>query len=127
MPIQVGDKIPDVSIKTMADGGMQDVSTTELCAGKKVVLFAVPGAFTPTCSMQHLPSFIEQADAIKAYVQAKLTGPKSWVSLPQEYWPAHFHNIRDPVVPLEYALYGHPGCRDKLGAQVAPSPRGGGV
>ena len=50
----------------------------------------------------------EQADAIKAYVQAKLTGPKSWVSLPQEYWPAHFRNIENPVVPLDYALYGHP-------------------
>jgi peroxiredoxin len=66
MAIQVGEKIPDVSIKTMADGGMQDVSTAELCAGKKVVLFAVPGAFTPTCSMQHLPGFVEKADAIRA-------------------------------------------------------------
>lgn len=66
MAIQVGDKIPNVSIKTMADGGMQDVSTAELCAGKKVVLFAVPGAFTPTCSMQHLPGFVEKAGEIKA-------------------------------------------------------------
>jgi peroxiredoxin len=66
MAIQVGEKIPDVSIKTMADGGMQDVSTAEFCAGKKVVLFAVPGAFTPTCSMQHLPGFIEKADDLKA-------------------------------------------------------------
>ena len=66
MAIQVGEKIPDVTIKTMQDGGMQDVSTAELCAGKKVVLFAVPGAFTPTCSMQHLPGFIEKADDIRA-------------------------------------------------------------
>ena len=66
MAIQVGEKIPDVTIKTMADGGMQDLSTAELCAGKKVVLFSVPGAFTPTCSMQHLPGFVESAAALKA-------------------------------------------------------------
>jgi peroxiredoxin len=63
MAIQVGDKIPDVTIKT---SGMKDVSTGELCSGKKVVLFAVPGAFTPTCSEQHLPGFIEKADEIRA-------------------------------------------------------------
>lgn len=66
MAIQVGEKIPDVTIKTMADGGMQDISTAELCAGKKVVLFSVPGAFTPTCSMQHLPGFVENATELKA-------------------------------------------------------------
>jgi peroxiredoxin len=66
MAIQVGEKIPDVTIKTMADGGMQDISTAELCAGKKVVLFSVPGAFTPTCSMQHLPGFVEKAADLKA-------------------------------------------------------------
>jgi glutaredoxin/glutathione-dependent peroxiredoxin len=66
MPIEVGSKIPDVTIKTMADGKMQDVSTAQLFSGKKVVLFAVPGAFTPTCSMQHLPGFIERAGELKA-------------------------------------------------------------
>ena len=66
MPIAVGSKVPDVKIKTMADGKMQDVSTGELFKGKKAVLFAVPGAFTPTCSMQHLPGFINHAKDIKA-------------------------------------------------------------
>jgi peroxiredoxin len=66
MTIEVGAKIPDVTIKTMADGKMQDVSTGQLFAGKKSVLFAVPGAFTPTCSMQHLPGFIEKAGELKA-------------------------------------------------------------
>jgi peroxiredoxin len=66
MPIAVGQKVPDVKIKTMVDGKMQDVSTGELFAGKKTVLFAVPGAFTPTCSMQHLPGFIAHAKDIKA-------------------------------------------------------------
>ncbi len=66
MTISVGDKIPAVTIKTMADGQMKDVTTDELFAGKKVVLFAVPGAFTPTCSMQHLPGYIEKAGEIRA-------------------------------------------------------------
>ncbi len=63
MAIQVGEKIPDVTLKTT---GMKDVTTQELFAGKRVVLFAVPGAFTPTCSQKHLPGFIEKADEIKA-------------------------------------------------------------
>lgn len=63
MAIQEGQKIPSVTIKNT---DMSDVSTDELFGGKKVVLFAVPGAFTPTCSNQHLPGYIEQADALKA-------------------------------------------------------------
>ena len=66
MTISVGAKIPNASLKTMADGKMKDVTTEELFAGKKVVLFAVPGAFTPTCSMQHLPGYITKAGEIKA-------------------------------------------------------------
>ena len=65
MAISVGEKIPNVTLKTMADGKMKDVSTAELFGGKKVVLFAVPGAFTPTCSMQHLPGYIAKAADIK--------------------------------------------------------------
>jgi glutaredoxin/glutathione-dependent peroxiredoxin len=65
MPIQVGARIPSATLKTMEDGKMKDVKTDELFAGKKVVLFAVPGAFTPTCSMKHLPGFVEQADALR--------------------------------------------------------------
>lgn len=62
MAIQVGDKVPSVTLKTT---DMQDVTTEELFKGK-VVLFAVPGAFTPTCSAKHLPGFIEKAGEIKA-------------------------------------------------------------
>lgn len=63
MAIQVGDKIPAVTIKAT---DMSDLTTDDLFSGKKVVLFAVPGAFTPTCSNQHLPGYIENADAIRA-------------------------------------------------------------
>jgi peroxiredoxin len=66
MAIRVGDKIPSLKLKTMKDGKMQDITTDEIFRGKKVVLFAVPGAFTPTCSMQHLPGFVEKAAEIKA-------------------------------------------------------------
>lgn len=62
MPIQEGEKIPSVTLK---NPDMSDVTTDELFSGKKVVLFAVPGAFTPTCSEQHLPGYIAQSDAIK--------------------------------------------------------------
>ncbi|MDE0911659.1 MAG: redoxin family protein [bacterium] len=63
MAIQEGDTIPAVKVKAV---DMSDLDTGELFAGKKVVLFSVPGAFTPTCSNQHLPGFIDNAAAIKA-------------------------------------------------------------
>ena len=66
MAIQEGDKLPAATLHQMQDGKPAAVSTRDLFAGKKVVLFAVPGAFTPTCSMAHLPGYVVQADAIKA-------------------------------------------------------------
>ena len=66
MTISVGDKIPSVKIKTMTADGMSEVDTAEYFAGRKVAMFAVPGAFTPTCSAKHLPGFIENAAALKA-------------------------------------------------------------
>ena len=65
MPIQVGDRIPNVTLRTVAAGREREVSTDELFRGKRAVLFAVPGAFTPTCSDYHLPGFVEHADDIK--------------------------------------------------------------
>ena len=66
MSISQGDAVPDVTVQVMKDGRPAPVSLRDLTAGKKVVLFAVPGAFTPTCSLQHLPGFVEKADEIKA-------------------------------------------------------------
>ena len=65
MAIAVGDRIPDVKLRTVTDEGIREVSTGDLCRGKKVVLFGVPGAFTGTCSTKHLPGFVELADEIK--------------------------------------------------------------
>ena len=67
MSIQVGDKLPQGRLKVMGDDGPYDISISELCEGKKIVLFAVPGAFTPGCSMTHLPGFVVSADKIKSH------------------------------------------------------------
>jgi len=66
MTIKVGDKIPSSTLKTMGDKGPADITTDEIFAGKKVLLFAVPGAFTPGCSITHLPGYVVNADKIKA-------------------------------------------------------------
>ena len=65
MTLKVGDNVPSATLMQMKDGGPKPVKTDELFAGKKVVLFALPGAFTPTCSAKHLPGFIQNADALK--------------------------------------------------------------
>lgn len=66
MAIKVGDALPSgIKLKELVDGAPKDVSTDELFKGKKVVLFAVPGAFTPTCSSKHLPGFVQQAEGFK--------------------------------------------------------------
>jgi peroxiredoxin len=64
--IQVGDRLPAANLKKLTADGIKDVPVAQLTRGKKVVLFAVPGAFTPTCSEKHLPSFLRQASALKA-------------------------------------------------------------
>jgi len=66
MTIKIGDKLPDASFTTMTSEGATKLSTADVFGGRKVVLFAVPGAFTPTCHTRHLPGFIERADEIKA-------------------------------------------------------------
>ncbi len=65
MTIKVGDTVPSITLRQMTTDGIKEVSTDELLGGKKVVLFALPGAFTPTCSSKHVPGFIENAEALK--------------------------------------------------------------
>jgi len=64
--IKIGDSLPAATVSQLTSDGMQNHSVTELFAGKKVVLFAVPGAFTPTCSESHLPGYVVLADQLKA-------------------------------------------------------------
>ena len=66
MTIKVGEKIPSVKLKHMTADGPKEALSDELFAGKKAVLFALPGAFTPTCSAKHVPGFVNNFDALKA-------------------------------------------------------------
>ena len=67
MTIQVGDRLPDVPLAIAGADGPQPTTSGEFFKGKKVALFAVPGAFTPTCSARHLPSYVEKADELKSH------------------------------------------------------------
>ena len=66
MTINVGEPIPSVKLSTMTAEGPEDFSSDDLFRGKKIAIFGLPGAFTPTCSAKHLPGFVQHADAIKA-------------------------------------------------------------
>lgn len=66
MPIANGDRLPDVTLRVMTEAGPKPVTTSEIFAGKTMVLVGVPGAFTPTCHKTHLPGFLKEAEAFKA-------------------------------------------------------------
>lgn len=66
MTIKPGDKIPSVKLKRLGANGMEEIDIAAYIKGKKVVIFGVPGAFTPTCAQKHLPSYVNNADKIKA-------------------------------------------------------------
>ncbi|HVW72006.1 MAG TPA: peroxiredoxin [Rhizomicrobium sp.] len=66
MTIKIGDKIPSATLMEMRDGKPTPVKTDEFFAGRKVALFALPGAFTPTCSAKHVPGYVNNHDALKA-------------------------------------------------------------
>ena len=65
MKIKVGDRLPDAEFQIMTDDGLAKISVADLTSGKKIVVFSVPGAFTPTCHASHLPGFLEHLDALK--------------------------------------------------------------
>lgn len=99
MAIQVGDRIPNIDVQTIRDGKVTTVSTGEVFQGKKAVLFAVPGAFTGTCSNQHLPGYVELADVLKARGAELIacTGVNDIFVL--EAWFKQ-HEVGDKIVPL---------------------------
>src|SRR3990167_8441750 len=66
MTIQTGDKLPDATFVKVTENGPEQVNTADYFKGRKVALFSVPGAFTPTCSAKHLPGFVDKADELKA-------------------------------------------------------------
>lgn len=66
MTIKVGDSIPSVTLKRLGDAGLEDVETASLFKGKTVVMFSLPGAYTPTCSAKHLPGFVERSAELRS-------------------------------------------------------------
>lgn len=66
MTIQIGDKLPEITLVKATSDGPEQVSSTDFFGGRRVALFSVPGAFTPTCSARHLPSYVEKADELQA-------------------------------------------------------------
>ena len=76
MTIAIGDRLPDATFRVMGPDGIKSVTAGEIFGGKKVVLFAVPGAFTPTCHLKHLPGFIERAGEFKKH------GSTPWFASP---------------------------------------------
>jgi len=99
MAIKVGDKIPSVQLKTMAADGMKTVSTDDLFKGKKVVLFALPGAFTPTCSAKHLPGFVQNADKLRAKGVDSIVCLSVNDAFVMDAWGKH-QNVGEKVVML---------------------------
>jgi peroxiredoxin len=66
MTLAIGQRLPEATFRVLGPDGIDTMTTAQVFGGKKVVLFAVPGAFTPTCHLKHLPGFIESADEFKA-------------------------------------------------------------
>ena len=97
--IQVGQKIPSVTIKQATPEGGADVDPSQLFAGKKVVMFSLPGAYTPTCSSKHLPGYVQELPQLKAKgvdIVACLSVNDAWV---MKYW-AEAHDALGKIVML---------------------------
>ncbi|MFO1062033.1 MAG: peroxiredoxin [Dongiaceae bacterium] len=99
MSIKVGDRVPSVSLKMKTADGIQTVSTDELFKGKKVVLFALPGAFTPTCSAKHLPGFVQNHDQLKAKGVDSVACLSVNDAFVMDAWGKH-QNVGDKVMML---------------------------
>jgi peroxiredoxin len=99
MAIQVGAKVPNVKVWTVKDGRFQSLWTDDFFRGKKVVLFAVPGAFTSVCSDHHLPGFIELADHMKTRGADEVACTAVNDIEVLEAWLQH-HGVAGKIVPL---------------------------
>ena len=99
MAIQVGERIPNVKLVTIRDGKYQSLWTDDFFKGKKVVLFAVPGAFTSVCSDHHLPGFIELADHLKSRGADEVACTAVNDIEVMDAWFKHM-GVNDKIVPL---------------------------
>ena len=99
MSIQVGDKIPSVTLQQKIDESVSDISTDEIFGGKKVALFALPGAFTPTCSAAHLPGYVVKADELKEKGIDRIVCLSVNDAFVMDAWGEQ-HNVEDRVMMI---------------------------
>ncbi|RMD65290.1 MAG: peroxiredoxin [Alphaproteobacteria bacterium] len=123
MAIQVGERIPEATVYHMTKDGPAPLSTSDIFKGKKVVLFALPGAFTPTCSAKHLPGFVEHADEIKAKGVDTIACLSVNDAFVMDAW-AKDQNVGDKVLML---ADGSAELTRKMGLELDLTARGFGV
>jgi glutaredoxin/glutathione-dependent peroxiredoxin len=123
MTIKVGDKIPSGKFKYMSKDGPKDLTTDELFKGKKVALFALPGAFTPTCSAKHLPGFIQNSEQIKSKGISTIACLSVNDAFVMDAWGKN-QNVGDKVMML---ADGSADFTKALGLELDLTPNGMGV
>jgi peroxiredoxin len=123
MTISVGDKIPHVDLYRMGDGRPEKISSEELFAGKKTVLFGLPGAFTPTCSAAHLPGYLVKSDELRAKGVDQIVCLSVNDAFVMDAWGKH-QNVEDKIVMI---ADGSGDFARAVGLDVDMSARGFGV
>lgn len=120
MTIKVGDTLPEASLRLKTDSGITEVKTPDFFKGKKAVLFALPGAFTPTCSAKHLPGFVQKAEELKAKGVDTIACLSVNDAFVMEAWGKQ-QNVGDKVVML---ADGNADFTKKIGLQMDGSKFG---
>jgi len=123
MAIKVGDRIPSGKFKYMSKDGPKDITTDELFKGKKVALFALPGAFTPTCSAKHLPGFVQNAEQIKSKGVSTIACLSVNDAFVMDAWGKN-QNVGDKVMML---ADGSADFTKAIGLELDLTPNGMGV
>ena len=123
MTIAVGEQIPQINFTTMTDEGPKPVTPSELFTGKKVALFSVPGAFTPTCSLKHLPGFVQQSEKLQEKGRDTVCCMSVNDVFVMDAW-GKSHNVGDKII-----MIGDPflNFTKSIGADVDKSTRGLGI
>jgi peroxiredoxin len=120
MPIKVGDRLPNATFRVMTPDGPKPKTTDEVFKGKKVVLFAVPGAFTPTCSKNHLPGFVSNADSIKRKGVDAIAVTSTNDAFVQNAWK----QATDPEGKIDFLSDGNADFAKALGLELDASAMG---
>lgn len=123
MSIQVGDRLPKAALTTMSGEGPKPVTTDEIFSAKRVVVFGLPGAFTPTCSAAHLPGYVVNADKILAKGVDRIVCVSVNDAFVMDAW-GKAHNVDDKVMML---ADGNGELTRALGLELDLTPRGMGV